>query len=325
MLGLNTGLLRGSKFGRISRGSLTPKHLPHGWYKGRGARPIGKLDNKARLRVDRAKLINFHVPDLTGFELKPYVSYNSPKVVCPPMRVPPEFEALQRKALEQIKEEAILEKNHRLKMRQLIAEAHRKASLKVSEQKTEERMKKLESGHQDDSVSWSWDMMYADKFLPEKNGEPLRRAEVEGRLKTKRFNAQTNSRKRAEEIALKKREEAAKRKKFIKPFNKNEIRWSKKFLKPTRKGGALAKVTGKYESRINRQAKRDDEQRSEFEKTSLRNMNMFKSFQTLGTPQTKLEPKPQSKPRAKPQAKVEPPKMGKSSRNPKQGSSLEQT
>jgi len=67
-----------SKFGRVpSRGNLSPKRMPPGFYKGRGVRPIGRHTKKGGYIIDPKKLPAFEVPDLTNCDLKPYVSTNT--------------------------------------------------------------------------------------------------------------------------------------------------------------------------------------------------------------------------------------------------------
>lgn len=63
------------------RGSLTPKRMPKDWYKGYGAHSTGRFRRgSSHYIIDPDKLWKFRVPDLTGFELKPYVSIHTPKV-----------------------------------------------------------------------------------------------------------------------------------------------------------------------------------------------------------------------------------------------------
>ncbi|KAK3740557.1 hypothetical protein QZH41_016100 [Actinostola sp. cb2023] len=74
------GLLRGA-----TRGVLTGKKGNKQFYKGRGVRPPGYHTSKGGYKIVQRKVPEFIVPDLTGFELKPYVSYKAPKVDEPPM------------------------------------------------------------------------------------------------------------------------------------------------------------------------------------------------------------------------------------------------
>eukprot|EP01127_Copromyxa_protea_P006391 TRINITY_DN16228_c0_g1_i1.p1 TRINITY_DN16228_c0_g1~~TRINITY_DN16228_c0_g1_i1.p1 ORF type:complete len:149 (-),score=42.81 TRINITY_DN16228_c0_g1_i1:23-469(-) len=79
--GLNRNLGR-----RALRGKASSKQGPRNFYKGRGAKSLGKVDSKGRFRYDARKLPVLVVPDLTDCELKPYVAHNSPQVpkVAPP-------------------------------------------------------------------------------------------------------------------------------------------------------------------------------------------------------------------------------------------------
>ncbi|XP_028406369.1 39S ribosomal protein L41, mitochondrial-like [Dendronephthya gigantea] len=73
------GLVRGA-----SRRVMTGKRGNKNFYKGRGVKPTGFHTKKGHYVIVPKKVPEFVVPDLTDFELKPYVSYHSPKVVCPP-------------------------------------------------------------------------------------------------------------------------------------------------------------------------------------------------------------------------------------------------
>jgi len=42
--------------------------------------PFGTFTRKSRFRFDKTKVPVYNVPDLTGFELHPYVSVHTPKV-----------------------------------------------------------------------------------------------------------------------------------------------------------------------------------------------------------------------------------------------------
>ena len=43
-------------------------------------RPFGKLNSKGRFRVQIEKVPFYNIPDLTGFNLMPYVSHNTPQI-----------------------------------------------------------------------------------------------------------------------------------------------------------------------------------------------------------------------------------------------------
>jgi len=86
------GLIRGEYRGKMGRrqfrGKSNSKMGPKDYYKGRGSRSLGKIDSKGHFTLDAKKLPVFIVPDLTDFELKPYVAYGTPKIKVPPPKVP---------------------------------------------------------------------------------------------------------------------------------------------------------------------------------------------------------------------------------------------
>ncbi|EDO31931.1 predicted protein [Nematostella vectensis] len=85
------GIIRGA-----TRGVLTGKKGNKNFYKGRGVRPPGFHTRRGEYKIVQRKVPEFIVPDLSGCDLKPYVSYKAPKVDTPPLTA----EGL----LEQIKE-----------------------------------------------------------------------------------------------------------------------------------------------------------------------------------------------------------------------------
>jgi hypothetical protein len=59
---------------------LTPKHVRKGFYKGNGSTKEGKFTGKAgRFVLDKEMMLELVVPDLTGFQLKPYIARTVPK------------------------------------------------------------------------------------------------------------------------------------------------------------------------------------------------------------------------------------------------------
>mmetsp|Transcript_11903 Transcript_11903/g.21538 ORF Transcript_11903/g.21538 Transcript_11903/m.21538 type:complete len:137 (+) Transcript_11903:97-507(+) len=55
------------------------------YYKGKGARRLGRHLPTSRYQMDQQLMPEYIVPDLTNFELKPYVDYRTPKIkVMPP-------------------------------------------------------------------------------------------------------------------------------------------------------------------------------------------------------------------------------------------------
>jgi len=73
---------------RALRGKFTSKFGPKSFYKGRGARSLGKVDSKGHFHYQPSKLPEIIVPDLTDFPLKPYVAYNTPLIKTQPPTVP---------------------------------------------------------------------------------------------------------------------------------------------------------------------------------------------------------------------------------------------
>ena len=60
-----------------TRRVLTGKTGPRCYYKGKRCTPAGFLTNKSYFLIDRNRLHEFIVPDLSGFPLKPYVDASS--------------------------------------------------------------------------------------------------------------------------------------------------------------------------------------------------------------------------------------------------------
>jgi large subunit ribosomal protein L41 len=59
---------------------LSTKHARKGFYKGKGATKQGTFRGKAgRFVVEKERLLELIVPDLTGFQLKPYIARTVPK------------------------------------------------------------------------------------------------------------------------------------------------------------------------------------------------------------------------------------------------------
>ncbi|PXF41777.1 39S ribosomal protein L41-A, mitochondrial [Gracilariopsis chorda] len=70
---------------RKGNASLHPKHGPRFFYKGYGAKSMGRHTRKGAYVVKYdTKVPIYMVPDLEGCELKPYVSYRTPLVKIPP-------------------------------------------------------------------------------------------------------------------------------------------------------------------------------------------------------------------------------------------------
>jgi large subunit ribosomal protein L41 len=69
------GLIRGIRGGKsVSRQPLTSKRSDVNFYKGNKARVLGFKTTKGQFVLEKEKVPKLIVPDLTGFELKPYVA-----------------------------------------------------------------------------------------------------------------------------------------------------------------------------------------------------------------------------------------------------------
>ncbi|KAK9735279.1 hypothetical protein RND81_04G195800 [Saponaria officinalis] len=74
-LGLILGLGRAMRRKRTSSlDILSSKRAPRNYYKGKNCIPTGFHTRKGGYVVVQEKLPNYVVPDLSGFQLKPYVS-----------------------------------------------------------------------------------------------------------------------------------------------------------------------------------------------------------------------------------------------------------
>eukprot|EP01121_Diplochlamys_sp_Union-15-3_P020005 TRINITY_DN7672_c0_g1_i1.p1 TRINITY_DN7672_c0_g1~~TRINITY_DN7672_c0_g1_i1.p1 ORF type:complete len:156 (+),score=23.60 TRINITY_DN7672_c0_g1_i1:66-533(+) len=68
--------------------SRSPKHLPPRWYKGRGCRSLGRHTRRGGYILQKHKMPQVIVPDLTDFKLLPYVSHQTPLIKDSPPTVP---------------------------------------------------------------------------------------------------------------------------------------------------------------------------------------------------------------------------------------------
>ncbi|XP_065056183.1 large ribosomal subunit protein mL41B-like [Rhopilema esculentum] len=68
-----------------TRGVMTSKRGNKNFYKGRGVRNPGFITKKGKFVVVPKKVPEFVVPDLTGFQLKPYVAWKTPRAQTEPM------------------------------------------------------------------------------------------------------------------------------------------------------------------------------------------------------------------------------------------------
>lgn len=78
-MGLLTNLVRGLVRGADRMSEMTSKRGPRTFNKGRGARITGVLTVSNKFLKIKEMVPELVVPDLTGFKLKPYVSYKAPR------------------------------------------------------------------------------------------------------------------------------------------------------------------------------------------------------------------------------------------------------
>mmetsp|Transcript_27766 Transcript_27766/g.49591 ORF Transcript_27766/g.49591 Transcript_27766/m.49591 type:complete len:93 (+) Transcript_27766:179-457(+) len=77
---------RGRRVPRNGFNRLTTKNGPRDYYKGKGAQAPGFHTRKGGYKMLSWKMPKYMVPDLRGFELKPYVD---PNVIRPNAKNPP--------------------------------------------------------------------------------------------------------------------------------------------------------------------------------------------------------------------------------------------
>lgn len=77
-MGLLSALTRGLVRGADRTAEMTSKRGPRTFYKSRGAMPAGILTSSRKFIPVREMIPEFVVPNLEGFNLKPYVSYKTP-------------------------------------------------------------------------------------------------------------------------------------------------------------------------------------------------------------------------------------------------------
>mmetsp|Transcript_33879 Transcript_33879/g.94403 ORF Transcript_33879/g.94403 Transcript_33879/m.94403 type:complete len:115 (-) Transcript_33879:42-386(-) len=77
--GAGATMLRGKFLKRQGRrGVLSPKRGNKDYYKGKGGLKPGVHTKHGGYRYRPEKMIDYRVPDLSGFHLKPYVASNAP-------------------------------------------------------------------------------------------------------------------------------------------------------------------------------------------------------------------------------------------------------
>ncbi|XP_072287161.1 large ribosomal subunit protein mL41 [Pyxicephalus adspersus] len=77
-MGLLQNVVRGLVRGSDRMAEITSKFGPKSFNKGRGAKKMGYLTANRKFIKVKEMVPQFIVPDLTGFKLRPYVSYKAP-------------------------------------------------------------------------------------------------------------------------------------------------------------------------------------------------------------------------------------------------------
>ncbi|XP_015278609.1 PREDICTED: 39S ribosomal protein L41, mitochondrial [Gekko japonicus] len=84
-MGLLGELTRGLVRGADRMAPWTSKRGPRSFNKGRGAKNAGFLTKNRKFQLVQEMVPKLVVPDLTGFKLRPYVSYRAPAGSEPPL------------------------------------------------------------------------------------------------------------------------------------------------------------------------------------------------------------------------------------------------
>lgn len=84
-MGLLGELVRGLVRGADRTAAWTSKRGPRTFHKGRGTKRLGFVISNGKFRLVPAMVPRLVVPDLSGFKLKPYVSYRAPAGSEPPL------------------------------------------------------------------------------------------------------------------------------------------------------------------------------------------------------------------------------------------------
>ncbi|KAM9325309.1 large ribosomal subunit protein mL41 [Gastrophryne carolinensis] len=77
-MGLLQNLVRGLVRGSDRMAEITSKMGPRSFNRGRGAKKMGYLTPNRKFVKVKEMVPEYIVPDLTGFKLRPYVSYKAP-------------------------------------------------------------------------------------------------------------------------------------------------------------------------------------------------------------------------------------------------------
>jgi large subunit ribosomal protein L41 len=90
MFGIRSGLTRAPRplTRSFLRGKMSPKRGNKNFYKGYGARRMGKHTSKGRYIIDKRRIPILMIPNLKDCDLKPYVSRTTPQIHVPPPKVP---------------------------------------------------------------------------------------------------------------------------------------------------------------------------------------------------------------------------------------------
>lgn len=84
-MGLLSEVTRGLVRGADRMSAWTSKRGPRTFFKSRGCKVFGCITSSRKFRLVKDQVPVLMVPDLTGFKLKPYVSYRAPAGSEPPL------------------------------------------------------------------------------------------------------------------------------------------------------------------------------------------------------------------------------------------------
>ncbi|XP_070614290.1 large ribosomal subunit protein mL41 [Erythrolamprus reginae] len=84
-MGLLSEVTRGLVRGADRMAEWTSKRGPRTFFKSRGCKVFGPITSSRKFRLVKDQVPILMVPDLTGFKLKPYVSYRAPAGSEPPL------------------------------------------------------------------------------------------------------------------------------------------------------------------------------------------------------------------------------------------------
>ncbi|XP_061460161.1 large ribosomal subunit protein mL41 [Rhineura floridana] len=84
-MGLLGEVTRGLVRGADRTAAWTSKRGPRSFYKSRGAKVLGCITSSRKFKLVPEQVPRLVVPDLSGFKLRPYVSYRAPAGSEPPL------------------------------------------------------------------------------------------------------------------------------------------------------------------------------------------------------------------------------------------------